>query len=76
MLPIVLEKHFGVNNMKFVLAIFKESLLAITQEYTFDISSFISLTRKYIFRPVQNKLVSSANNIGINKLETDGKSLI
>ena len=55
-LPIVLGKHFGVNSMKFVLSIFKESLLAFTQEYTFDISSFISLTSESIFRPVQNKL--------------------
>ena len=69
MSPILLEKHFGVNNMKFVLSIFNERLLDFIQENIFDISSFISLIRESIFRPVQN------NDMGLHRLEGDGKSL-
>ena len=68
--------RFGVNNMKFVLSTFRESLFALTHAYTFAISVLILSTIMSRSLPVQNKLVSSANKIGINHLETDGKSLI
>ena len=68
--------RFGVNNMKFVLSTFRERLFALTYAYTFAISTLILSTIKSRSLHVQNKFVSSANKIGINNLETDGKSLI
>ena len=73
---ILREKPFGVNNIKLVFSMFRESLFTLTHVWILTSSTLISLTRISNLSLVQNKLVSSANNIGMNKLETIGKSFI
>ena len=73
---ILREKCLGVNNMKFVLSMLRDNLLAFTQQYTLPISTFIWLTTSFKFFPVQKRIVSSTKSIGIKRLETEGKSFI
>ena len=44
--------RFGVNNMKFVLSTFRESLFALTHAYTFAISTLILSTIKSSIKQV------------------------
>ena len=52
--------HFGVKSMKFVLSMFRESLLALTHAYILAISLLISETISFRLYPVANRFVSSA----------------
>ena len=70
------EKFFGVNNIKLVISIFKDNLLAFTKSKILNISSLTSRILSLRSVPVQNRLVSSAKSIGIKKLDTFVKSLI
>ena len=67
---------FGVKSIKFALSTFRDNLFALTHAYTFIISTLIISTNRSRLSHVQNKFVSSANKIGINNSDTDGKSLI
>ena len=51
-------------------------MFTLTHVQILTSSTLISPTRITNLSLVLNKLVSSANNIGMNKLETIGKSLI
>ena len=74
--PMLRVKPLGVINMKLVLSIFKEGLLTLTHVKTWTSSMSILFTRRSNLSLMENTLVLSANNIGINKLETMGRSFM
>ena len=72
------EKFLGVKSIEFIFSVFSESLFTFTHIYI-----YISFSSSLIFSisssrsgPLQKRFVSSANKMGINKLDTDGKSLM
>ena len=70
------EKFLGVKSIKFVFSMFSESLFTFTHLYISFSSSLIFSIRSSRLGPFQKRFVSSANKMGINKLDTDGKSLM
>ena len=60
----------GVKSIKFVFSMFNEILFNFTQLYISTSSSLI-----FSSHSLQKKFVSSANKMGINKLDTNGKSM-
>ena len=64
------------NNTKWVLSVFKVSLLALNQSMTFIISVFIVLTRSLGSSPDIERFESSANKILNKTLETFARSLM
>ena len=55
--------HFGVKSIKFVLSMFRESLLALTHAYMLAISLLISETISFRLYPVAKRFVSSAKGL-------------